>query len=60
MMMILTYLGEVWNELTLTAMIGQLWALPLLACMVALDLGSINKWAVYALLTILLSYPNGE
>lgn len=55
----LTYLGELWNELTLTAMIGQLWTLPLLIAMVALNLATTNNWVVYAILVLLLIYPNG-
>lgn len=59
-MLAITYLGEVWSELTLTSLIGQIWGLPLLVAMVALNLADINKWVLYAILTLLLSYPNGE
>lgn len=59
-MLALTYLGEIWSELTLTSLIGQIWGLPLLVAMVALNLADINKWVLYAILTLLLSYPNGE
>jgi hypothetical protein len=59
-MLILTYLGEIWNELTFTAMIGQIWILPLLICMVALNLGGISKWVLYAVLMIILSGPSGK
>lgn len=59
-MLILTYLGEIWNELTFTAMIGQIWVLPLLICMVALNLGGISKWVLYAILIIILSGPSGK
>lgn len=59
-MLILTYLGEIWNELTFTAMIGQIWALPLLICLVALNLATINRWALYAVLVLLLIYPNAH
>lgn len=55
----LTYLGEVWNELTLTAMIGQIWTLPLLIAMVAINLATTNNWVVYTILVLLLIYPNG-
>lgn len=59
-MLILTYLGEIWNELTFTAMIGQIWALPLLICLVALNLATINRWALYSVLVLLLIYPNAH
>lgn len=59
-MLILTYLGEMWNELTFTAMIGQIWALPLLICLVALNLATIDRWALYAVLVLLLIYPNAH
>lgn len=60
MMLGLTYLAEIWKELTFTALLGQLWALPLLIALVALNLATINKWVLYALLVILLMYPNGK
>lgn len=56
----LTYLAEIWSELTLTSLIGQVWGLPLLIAMVALNLATVNKWVLYAILVLLLSYPNGE
>lgn len=59
-MLCLTYLGEIWNELTFTALIAQIWTLPLLVALVALNLANINKWVLYALLITLLMYPNGE
>lgn len=58
-MLALTYLGEIWNELTFTAMIGQIWALPLLIAMVSLNLATIPNWTMYGILVLLLSYPNG-
>ncbi|KUI57451.1 hypothetical protein VP1G_04784 [Cytospora mali] len=60
MMLSLTYLAEIWNELTFTALIGQIWALPLLIAMVTLNLATINKWVLYGILVILLSYPNAH
>lgn len=58
-MLALTYLAEIWNELTLTAMIGQIWTIPLLISLVALNLATTNNWVIYAILVILLMYPNG-
>lgn len=59
-MLALTYLGEIWNELTFTAMIGQIWTLPLLITMVAINLATTNNWIVYTILVLLLIYPNGS
>lgn len=59
-MLALTYLGEIWNELTLTALIGQIWALPFLISLVALNLATIPNWTLYGLVVALLCYPNGQ
>lgn len=59
-MLAITYLAEIWNELTLTAMIGQIWTLPLFITLVALNLSTTNNWVIYAILVILLIYPNGK
>jgi hypothetical protein len=58
-MMGMTYFAEVFGELTLTAMIGQIWALPFIIYIYAVDINSINKWAAWGLMTALLSYPSG-
>lgn len=57
-MMILTYVAEIWGELTLTSMVGQIWALPFLVYLFAVDTSAANKWTVWAMTTLLLSYPN--
>lgn len=59
-MLALTYLAEIRNELTLTAMIGQVWVLPLLITMVAINLATINNWVLYGVLMLLLIYPNAH
>ncbi|KUI63737.1 hypothetical protein VM1G_10505 [Cytospora mali] len=48
------------NLLTIPYYVGhsQIWALPLLVAMVTLNLATINKWVLYGILVILLSYPN--
>jgi hypothetical protein len=56
----LTYAGEVFGELTLTALIGQLWALPFLIFLNLFDINQINKWGAWGVMTILLSYPSGK
>jgi len=56
----LTYIGEVWGELTFTAAIAQIWALPFLILLYVNDIMKINKWTTYAITTVLLSYPSGR
>ncbi|KLU82426.1 MFS transporter [Magnaporthiopsis poae ATCC 64411] len=56
----LTYLAEIRGELTFTAMMGQIWAFPILAYMALTDLGAVNRWVVWAVTTILLSFPNAH
>lgn len=55
----LTYGAEVVGELTFTALIGQIWALPFLVFINLVDINS-NKWAAWIIMTALLSYPNGK
>ncbi|TLS21734.1 uncharacterized protein PpBr36_09531 [Pyricularia pennisetigena] len=55
-----TYIAEIWGNLTFSAMIGQIWALPLLLYMAVTDLGAVNKWVVWTVTTLLLSYPNAH
>ncbi|CAK7200084.1 hypothetical protein SEUCBS139899_002773 [Sporothrix eucalyptigena] len=59
-MMLLTYVAEIWNELTLTAMIGQIWALPFIIYFCVADTATASKWLIFALTTLLLSYPNAH
>ena len=55
-----TYLAEIFGELTLTSMIGQIWALPFIVYIYVVDINSINKWAAWGVMTALLSYPSGN
>ncbi|KAL5325792.1 hypothetical protein ACEPPN_006925 [Leptodophora sp. 'Broadleaf-Isolate-01'] len=59
-MLALTYAGEVFGELTLTALIGQIWALPFLIFINLVDINEINKWLAWAIMTALLCYPNAH
>lgn len=56
----LTYAGEVFCELTFTALIGQIWALPFLLFLNVFDINSINKWVAWGVMTLLLCYPSGK
>lgn len=58
-MLIVTYTAEIFGELTLTALVGQIWALPFLVYIYVVDISSINKWVAWGIMTVLLSYPSG-
>jgi hypothetical protein len=58
-MMALTYSAEVFGELTLVSMFGQVWALPFLVYMYQVDITKINKWKAFGIISLLLSYPSG-
>jgi hypothetical protein len=59
-MLILTYVAEIWGELTLTSAIGQIWALPFLIYIYLVDITKINKWKAFSVMSLLLSYPSGK
>ncbi|CZR52702.1 probable permease of the major facilitator superfamily [Phialocephala subalpina] len=56
----LTYAGEIFGELTFTALIGQIWALPFLIFINIVDINGINKWAAWGIMTALLCYPSAH
>ncbi len=60
LMLILTYVAEIWKERTFTALIGQVWTLPFLAWLYVVDITTANKWLVFGMVSLLLSYPNGQ
>ena len=59
LMMIMTYCAEIYGELSLTAMVGQIWTLPFLIYIYVVDINSINKWLAWGIMTTLLAYPSG-
>lgn len=59
-MLALTYAGEIFKELTFTALIGQLWAFPFVLFMNLVDINEINKWWAWIIMTALLCYPSGR
>lgn len=54
------YLAEVSGQLTLVAGLGQIWVLPFLIYLNSVNLANVNRWVIYAVTTLLLSYPNGK
>jgi hypothetical protein len=59
-MLLLTYVAEIWGELTLTSGFGQIWMLPFLIYLVIVNTQKVNKWVIWAVISLLLSYPNGS
>jgi hypothetical protein len=60
LMMVLTYSSEILGELSLSAMTGQIWALPFLIYIYVVDINTVNKWIAWTIMTLLLSYPSGK
>ncbi|KAL2173949.1 major facilitator superfamily domain-containing protein [Thermothelomyces heterothallicus CBS 202.75] len=57
-MVLISYLSEAVSQLTLVASLGQIWALPFLIYLNAVDTAKVNRWVIYAVTTLLLCYPN--
>jgi hypothetical protein len=58
-MMAVTYAAEIFGELTLFSLTGQIWALPFLIYLNVVDITHVNKWIIWTVTTLLLSYPSG-
>ncbi|KAM0487010.1 hypothetical protein ACHAPX_000277 [Trichoderma viride] len=56
-MFALSYLAEIRNEMVLTAMLGQIWCLPFLIWLEVAYTAESNKWVVFTIISLLLSYP---
>ncbi|OLN95803.1 putative transporter YIL166C-like protein 3 [Colletotrichum chlorophyti] len=56
----ITYLGEVFGELSLVSMSGQVWALPFLIYLNVVNTTEVNRWVLYTVITLLLIYPNAH
>ncbi|GJN72450.1 hypothetical protein PLICBS_006523 [Purpureocillium lilacinum] len=59
-MVALTYLSERTGQLTLVALLGQLWAFPFLIYMNVVNTATANKWVIWTIVTLLLGYPNAH
>jgi hypothetical protein len=59
-MLSLTYMSEIFGELTFTALLSQLWALPFILFLNFVDINSINKWLAWLVMTGFLSFPSGK
>lgn len=58
-MLTVTYLAEVYGQLSFAALSGQIWALPFLIYLNAVDTTRINKWITWTIVTMLLGHPSG-
>ncbi|KAL1854405.1 hypothetical protein VTK73DRAFT_8753 [Phialemonium thermophilum] len=59
-MMILTYSAEIVGELTFMSLIGQIWILPFLIYLNCVDTQNVNRWVLWAVTSLLLSYPSAH
>ncbi|PYI06852.1 MFS general substrate transporter [Aspergillus sclerotiicarbonarius CBS 121057] len=56
----LTYAGEIFGSLALMGAVAQVWCLPFVIYMNVVDLNQTNKWIVWTVLTLFLSFPNAH
>ncbi|KAL7793697.1 MFS general substrate transporter [Trichoderma ceciliae] len=59
-MLALTYFAEFVNELTMTALLGQIWVLPFLIYLNVADSQEVNKLVFWVVVSLLLAYPNAH
>jgi len=56
-MLLLTHLSQVLNQLALTAVLPQFWALPFLLFLRLVDPSSVSKWTTWLVMTLFLGSP---
>lgn len=59
-MLALTWLSERTGSLSLTSMLGQIWALPFLVALYVIDNTKASRWLIWALTSLLLTYPTAH
>ncbi|PQE23609.1 phthalate transporter protein [Rutstroemia sp. NJR-2017a BVV2] len=59
-MLALAYFAEVYGQLSLTSMLGQIWGFPFLIYIYCVDITKINKWTSFGIMSLLLSYPSAH
>ena len=57
-MLALSYSAEIYQELTFHSLTSQIWVIPFLIYLAITDIAHANKWVVWAIITLLLSFPN--
>ena len=55
-----TWLADRTGQISLSAVTGQLWGLPFLVALYVIDTTKTNKWVVWTITTLLLSYPSAH
>jgi hypothetical protein len=60
LMLALAYSAEIYQELTWHSMTGNIWVIPFLIWLVVANVAKANKWVVWAVITLLLSYPSAH
>lgn len=48
------------GRLAFNGIIGQIWALPFLVSLYVLNTTTANKWVIWTIITLLLSYPSNH
>ena len=56
----ISYLAEITGQLTLVAGASQIWVFPFLIYLNAVDTSKADKWVIWTVTSLLLSYPNGK
>ncbi|KAJ4147153.1 hypothetical protein LMH87_001698 [Akanthomyces muscarius] len=56
----LTYLAEHMRSLSLVALLAQIWALPFIIYLNVVNTATVNKWIMFAVITLLLGYPSAH
>ncbi|KAK3318059.1 major facilitator superfamily domain-containing protein [Apodospora peruviana] len=59
-MLAVTYAAEIFGELTFISLTGQIWALPFLIYLNAVDTRLVNRWVLWAVTSLLLSFPTAH
>ncbi|KAI1080333.1 MFS general substrate transporter [Whalleya microplaca] len=55
-----TYAAEIFGELTLISMVGQIWILPFLIYLNVADTANASRWTIWIITTLLLGYPSAH
>lgn len=56
-MMIMTYVSEKVKQRAYMGIFSQIWMLPCVIALLLMPISQSNPWSIYAILTILLSFP---
>ncbi|KFY37244.1 hypothetical protein V495_07273 [Pseudogymnoascus sp. VKM F-4514 (FW-929)] len=54
----ITLFSDYVGKLAIAGIIGQIWVLPFLVSLYIIDSTTASKWTIWAITTLLLSYPN--